>query len=179
MKLLKMKIVLIGYMGSGKTAVGQMLASKLEVPFKDLDREIEIREEKTISQIFSEKGEIYFRKTEIKVLKDLLWDQNNLVLSTGGGTPCYSNVMDLLKKDKNCITVYLNTSINTLTNRISKEKNNRPLISHLSTNKELKDFIAKHLFERSFYYNQSSNKVITDGLTVEEVVSEIMKEFKE
>ena len=87
--------------------------------------------------------------------------------------------MDLLKTDKNCITVYLNSSINTLTNRIYKEKSKRPLISHLTTKEELKDFIAKHLFERSFYYNQSSNKVITDGLSVEGVVSEIMKEIKE
>ncbi len=179
MKFLKMKIVLIGYMGSGKTAVGQMLASKLKVPFKDLDREIEIIEEKTISQIFSEKGEIYFRKAELKMLSDLLKDKNNLVLSIGGGTPCYSNVMDLLKTDKNCITIYLNSSLNTLSDRIYKEKSKRPLISHLSTKDELKEFIAKHLFERSFYYNQSSNKVITDGLTVEEVVSEIMKEIQE
>ncbi len=166
-------------MGSGKTAVGQMLASKIEVPFKDLDQEIEIMEGKTISEIFSEKGEIFFRKTEIKTLKDLLKDQNNLVLSTGGGTPCYSNVMDLLKTDKNCITIYLNASLNTLTDRVYKEKDKRPLISHLTTKEELKDFIAKHLFERSFYYNQSSNKVITDGLSVEGVVSEIMKEIKE
>ncbi len=162
-------------MGSGKTAVGQMLALKLKAPFKDLDREIEIIEGKTISQIFSEKGEIYFRKAEKKMLRDLLKDQNNLILSTGGGTPCYSNVMDLLKRDKNCITIYLNSSLNTLTDRIYNEKGKRPLISHLSTKEELIDFIAKHLFERSFYYNQSPNKVKTDGLTVEEVVNEIIK----
>ena len=170
-----MKIVLIGYMGSGKTAVGQLLASRLKVSFKDLDHEIEIIEEKTISQIFSEKGEIYFRKAEIKILKDILNDQNNLVLATGGGTPCYSNVMDLLNSDKNCITIYLNSSLNTLTDRNFNEKCKRPLISHLSTKEELKDFIAKHLFERSFYYNQSSYKIKTDGLTVEEVVNEIIQ----
>ncbi len=170
-----MKIVLIGYMGSGKTTVGQQLASKLKIPFKDLDQEIEIVEEKTISQIFSEKGEIYFRKAEIKILKDILNDQNNLVLATGGGTPCYSNVMNVLKSDKNCITIYLNSSLDTLTGRIFNEKRKRPLISHLSTKEELKDFIAKHLFERSFYYNQSSYKIKTDGLTVEEVVNKIIQ----
>jgi len=166
-------------MGSGKSAVGQMLASKLNVSFKDLDREIEIIEAKTISQIFSEKGEIYFRKAELKILKDLLRDENNLVLSTGGGTPCYSNVMDLLITDKNCITIYLNSSLNTLTDRIYNEKSKRPLISHLTTKEELKEFIAKHLFERSYYYNQSSNKLITDGLNVEEVVNKIIKEILE
>jgi len=170
-----MKIVLIGYMGSGKTAVGQLLASRLKVSFKDLDHEIEIIEEKTISQIFSEKGEIYFRKAEIKTLKDILDDQNNFVLATGGGTPCYSNVMNVLKSDKNCITIYLNSSLDTLTGRIFNEKYKRPLISHLSTKEELKDFIAKHLFERSFYYNQSSYKIKTDGLTVEEVVNKIIQ----
>ncbi len=177
-KYLKMKIVLIGYMGSGKSSVGQQLASKLKIPFKDLDQEIEIMEEKTISQIFSNKGEIYFRKAEIKALKDILDDENNLVLATGGGTPCYSYVMDLLNSDKNCITIYLNSSLDSLTNRIFNEKNKRPLISHLSTKVELKDFIAKHLFERSYYYNQSSHKVKTDGLTVEEVVTKIIRGIK-
>ena len=101
-----------------------------------------------------------------------------MVIATGGGTPCYSNVMGLLNSDKNSVTIYLNSSLDTLTNRIFNEKSKRPLISHLSTKEELKDFIAKHLFERSFYYNRSSYKVITDGLEVDEVVTEIIKEIK-
>jgi len=86
--------------------------------------------------------------------------------------------MGLLNSDKRCITIYLNSSLETLTNRIFKEMSKRPLISHLSTKEELKDFIAKHLFERSFYYNQSSYKVITDGLTVEEVVNKVIQRIK-
>lgn len=173
-----MKIVLIGYMGSGKSAVGQRLASKFKFPFIDLDREIEIMEERTISEIFSEKGEIYFRKAELKMLKEILGKENNLILATGGGTPCYSNVMELINSNKDCITVYLNTSLNTLADRLFIEKSKRPLISHLSTQEELNDFVAKHLFERSFYYNQSLKKVITDGLTLEEVVESIIQIIK-
>ena len=83
-----MKIVLIGYMGSGKSAVGKQLASKLQILFKDLDNEIEILEGNSISQIFSDKGEIYFRKKEREILTDILTTEKNLVLATGGGTPC-------------------------------------------------------------------------------------------
>lgn len=173
-----MKIVLIGYMGSGKSAVGKKLATKLKIPFKDLDQEIEIIEEKIIPQIFSEKGEIYFRKAERNMLKAILDSENNLVLATGGGTPCYSDVMNLLVLDKKVITIYLMTTLNTLTNRIFKEKLDRPLISHIKTEATLKEFIAKHLFERSKYYNQASYKVKTDGLSVLGVVEEIIQKVK-
>ncbi len=172
-----MIIVLIGYMGSGKSLVGKLLASKINFPFKDLDQEVETVEEKNISQIFSEKGEIYFRKKERTILKSILDTEKNLVLATGGGTPCYSDVMNLLLSSKKIMTIYLISSFETLTERIYNEKNNRPLISHITTKNELKDFIAKHLFERSQYYNQASKTVNTDGLTVEEVVSKIIQKL--
>jgi len=170
-----MKIVLIGYMGSGKSAVGKQLASELKISFKDLDQEIEISEGKTIPQIFSKKGEIYFRKIERNILKTILDSENNIVLATGGGTPCYSDVMNLLISDEKVITIYLMTSLNTLTNRIFHEKLDRPLISHIKTKEELKEFIAKHLFERSQFYNQALYKVKTDELTIKEVVYEIIQ----
>jgi len=169
-----MKIVLIGYMGSGKSAVGKQLASKLQIPFKDLDNEIEILEGNSIPQIFSDKGEIYFRKKEREILTDILTIEKNLVLATGGGTPCYSDVINLLISDKDVITIYLATSLDTLTDRIFNEKFNRPLISHLTTKEELKEFIAKHLFERSQFYNQALYTLRTDSFTIEEVVNEII-----
>ena len=169
-----MKIVLIGYMGSGKSAVGKQLASKLQIPFKDLDNEIEILEGNSIPQIFSDKGEIYFRKKEREILTDILTIEKNLVLATGGGTPCYSDVINLLISDKDVITIYLATSLDTLTDRIFNEKFNRPLISHLTTKEELKEFIAKHLFERSQFYNQALYTLRTDSFTIEEVVKEII-----
>ena len=170
-----MKIVLIGYMGSGKSAVGKQLASKLNIAFKDLDTEIEIVEEKTIPQIFSIKGEIYFRKAERNTLKSILDSKKNLVLATGGGTPCYSDVINLLVSDKKVKTIYLMTSLNILTERIFNEKLDRPLISHIKSEDELTAFIAKHLFERSQFYNQANFTVKTDGLTIEEVVDKIVQ----
>ena len=172
-----MIIVLIGYMGSGKSVVGKLLASKLKTPFKDLDSEIEIDEEMTIPKLFSEKGEIYFRRKERNLVKSILEREKNLVLATGGGTPCYSDVMNLLLSDKNSITIYLSSSLNTLTNRIFSEKLDRPLISHINTKEELKDFIAKHLFERSQYYNQASRTIKIDSLTIEEVVNKIIEKL--
>lgn len=173
-----MKIVLIGYMGCGKSVVGKQLASKLSIPFKDLDDEIEIVEGKSIPQIFRDKGEIYFRKTENDILKDTLSSEKNLVLATGGGTPCYSNVMSLLISDKEIITIYLASSLDTLTDRIFNERFNRPLISHLTTKEKLKEFIAKHLFERSQFYNQALYTLRIDNLTIEEVVNEITLKIK-
>ena len=168
-----MKFVLIGYMGSGKTAVGQLLALKLNIPFKDLDQEIETIEGRTVPQIFSEKGEIYFRKAERNILKIILDSENNFVLATGGGTPCYSDVMNLLLSGKNIKTIYLRSSINTLTNRIYNERLNRPLISHISKKEELQEFIAKHLFERAQYYNQATILIKTDEFTLEEIANKI------
>lgn len=169
-----MKIVLIGYMGSGKTAIGQQLADTLNYPFLDLDQLIETDEKKKISEIFSEKGEIYFRKKEIEELKQVISTPNNSILSTGGGTPCYGNVMDFLTNEDEVITIYLKASIEVLTNRLFKEKAQRPLITHLQEKEHLNDFIRKHLFERAFYYNQSSKVVTVDEKTIPELVEEII-----
>jgi len=83
-------------------------------------------------------------------------------------------VINLLISDKDVITIYLATSLDTLTDRIFNEKFNRPLISHLTTKEELKEFIAKHLFERSQFYNQALYTLRTDSFTIEEVVKEII-----
>jgi len=85
-----MKIILLGYMGSGKSTVGHHLAKKLYLTFTDLDNHIEKKENKTISEIFNEKGEIYFRKKEHEYLKQFINENDSYVLSLGGGTPCYS-----------------------------------------------------------------------------------------
>jgi shikimate kinase len=172
-----MNIILIGYMGSGKSTVGKLLAKLTTKEFKDLDQEIELLENRKIPDIFSENGEIYFRKKEMETLKIVLEQNTNLVLATGGGTPCYGNTMELLNSNNKTVTIYLKSSIQTLTNRLFKERNQRPLISHLTNKKELYDFISKHLFERSYYYNQASLKIETDALSVEEVVENIRQKL--
>jgi len=170
-----MKIVLIGYMGSGKSSIGKQLANLLDTQFKDLDDEIERVEKQVIEEIFSNKGEIYFRKKEIEVLKSVLKENSTIILATGGGTPCFGNTMEYLKSDKEIITIYLKATIDTLVNRLFKERKQRPLISHIETTEGLKDFISKHLFERSYYYNLASIKVGTDDLTLEGISEEIKR----
>ena len=171
-----MKIVLIGYMGSGKSSVGKKLASVLKVPFKDIDLEIEKREGVGISDIFAKKGEIYFRKLENTVLKDLLSTQEDFVLATGGGTPCYGDSMAFILSQENVVALYLKLGIENLTTRLYSEKNKRPLLSHLDSKEVLEDFVRKHLFERAYYYNQAhftiENETEIDE-TVEKIISKL------
>lgn len=167
------KIILLGYMGSGKTTVGKILARKMNIPAYDLDKIIEGKEQKTIPEIFNTKGEIYFRKLENLALTEQLQRSEGFILSLGGGTPCYANNHELLKRD-DVISIYLKASVDTLTVRLRDEKNERPLITPVSE-KEQAEYIAAHLFERSFYYNQAAFKVNTDGCTPDEVADAILK----
>ena len=167
------KVVLIGYMGCGKSIVAQTLADNIGVSCLELDDFIEKKSEMTIEKIFSSKGELYFRKLENQLFLDLLKEKNDLIISTGGGTPCYFNNHELLNAE-NVVSVYLKASVDTLCSRLINEKQKRPLIAHLDDT-ELKDFIAKHLFDRSFYYNQATFKINVDGKSVDEITAEIAK----
>ncbi|MGK0378625.1 shikimate kinase [Patiriisocius sp. Uisw_017] len=169
-----MNIILLGYMGSGKSSVAKQLSIKIEKTYLDLDAEIEKIEKNTISEIFEQKGEIYFRKKEFEVLKHIIATKKYFVLSLGGGTPCYSDVMDFLKEQEHCITIYLDTNNIVLTHRLFKEKEQRPLISHLETKELLNEFIRKHLFERAHYYNQAAIKIKVEEKTVDEILEEIL-----
>ncbi len=168
-----MKIILLGYMGSGKTAVGKRLAPFLEMGFVDLDEMLAQREERSILNLFKNKGEIYFRKLENEILHELLEDPTDKVIALGGGTPCYGNNMELIK-NSGAKTIYLKSSLESLVNRLFAEKESRPLIAHLDTKTELEDFIRKHLFERTYFYQQSDFSILTDGKSVEKIVEEIL-----
>lgn len=165
------KIVLVGYMGSGKTEIGKLLAKKCELPFYDLDFLIENELGKTVSEIFSEKGEIYFRKIEHELLVKQLDKKESFVLSLGGGTPCYAN-NHLFLQNEEVISVYLKASVATLVERLSINKTKRPLVKDLET-EEMQEFIAKHLFDRSFYYNQCKHVISVDDKSPTDVVLEI------
>ena len=91
------KIILLGYMGSGKSTIGKLLAHSLALPFEDLDDFITRKEGKEISEIFAQKGEIYFRKQELAYLKELLSSPSPMVIALGGGTPCYGKAMELVR----------------------------------------------------------------------------------
>ena len=168
-------LILLGYMGSGKTLIAAEIARQKGFQYIDLDHFIEEKEQQTIPEIFAQKGEIYFRKIERNYLEEVLKFETPFVLSVGGGTPCYGNAMELINQNSNAISIYLSANVEALTQRLFSEKQNRPLISHLQTQEELNDFIRKHLFERSFYYNQAKMIVKTDGKSVIEIVDEIAK----
>jgi shikimate kinase len=165
------KVVLIGYMGSGKSVVAKKLANKIGVSVVELDEMIEKKFEMSIQELFSSKGELFFRKEEHQLFLNLLNNKKDMVISTGGGTPCYFNNHELLNGE-DVISIYLKASIDTLYNRLLKGKQKRPLIANLNDD-EIKEFIAKHLFDRSFYYNQATYKVNVDAKSVDEIVIEI------
>jgi len=167
-----MNIIFIGYMGCGKSLIGNGLAQKKELAYIDLDTYIEFQEKKSISEIFKEKGEIYFRRQETFYLKEILSNNKNTIISLGGGTPCFAGNIDIIANSENTSSIYLQTSLEELTNRLFNERKKRPLIQHLNTLELLNDFIRKHLFERSFYYNQANFKIITDNKSVDQIIEE-------
>ncbi len=160
-------------MASGKSTVGQLLATQLKIPFIDLDDFIEAKEQLTIPEIFSQKGEIFFRRKEIECLKEILLKNNSVVLAVGGGTPCYGKNMDIINKDS--ISIFLNRSLDNTYSILSKpeHKNNRPLISDISIT-DLKEFIAKHLFERLPFYDRAKLTINVDDKAPKRVVKDIV-----
>ena len=166
-----MKIVLLGYMASGKSTIGRVLSDTLFSPFIDLDNYIENKEKKTIGNIFKDKGEIYFRRIEHKYLKEILSSQENFVLSLGGGTPCYADNMNLIKTS-GTTSFYLQATIKTLTDWKKKKKSNRPLMASLE-NEKIPEFVAKHLFERRAFYEQANTTLKTDAKSTSEIVKEL------
>lgn len=167
-----MKVVLLGYMGCGKTTIGKKLSNSLYLDFTDLDQYIEKRERKTISEIFHEKGEIYFRKIESSYLKEFINKHDSFVLSLGGGTPCYGNNMKEIINHKEIISFYLQASIETLCQRLSNNPSKRPLLSSLSED-QLTEYIAKHLFERTPFYEKAIYKIFTNSKDWNTIVTEI------
>ena len=165
------KVFLIGYMGSGKSTIAKALAEKIGMPHFDLDEVIEKRSGNSISQIFDAKGELYFRLLEHEVLSELVASPDSMILSWGGGTPCYANNNEFLSSE-NTTSIYLSASIANLYNRIVNEKEKRPIVANKSE-EELKEFIAKHLFDRSFYYNQANFTIHVDQKSIHAIVTEI------
>lgn len=166
-----LKIVLLGYMGVGKSTIGKLLSEKLKMSYVDLDEFIEKREEKSISQLFLEKGEIYFRKVEAQYLDEILENSEHQIVILGGGTPCYANNHLKLQGD-HIESIYLQARIDTIVNRLGSNKSTRPMIANLS-DEELPEFVAKHLFDRSYFYYFAKHQLQVDDKTPLEVVRDI------
>lgn len=169
------KIVLVGYMGSGKSKIGHILAERLTLSFHDLDFLIENELQKSVMEIFSEEGEVFFRRKEHEVFKSMIENEASYVLSTGGGTPCYANNHVYLQNE-GVYSIYLKASIPVLMGRLKNEIAKRPLLHNLNDEERL-EYIAKHLFDRSYYYNQCKYVVSVDDKSPEEIVAEILRLF--
>ena len=164
-----MVIFLIGYMASGKTTLGVELAQSLSIPFIDIDEYIESREGKTISQIFAEEGESYFRELEHDCLEEIA-STMNAVVSTGGGLPCFNNNMELINKAG--ISVYLEASVDVLVDRLLIMGESRPLVRGKSRD-ELFNFVSKHLKSRLKWYEMASYKCDVNDFDAYRLVKEI------
>lgn len=159
-------IYLIGFMGSGKSFSGKLLATLFGLHFLDLDHYIEESCNLSIPEIFLQFGEFSFREKESFYLRKTA-EKTNMLISCGGGTPCFNENMGWIKN--NGISIYLKTSEELLFTRLNKQKKGRPLISSM-TDDELKDYISKKIKEREFFYNQAdfiSNQMKNEDLPID------------
>jgi shikimate kinase len=159
------KIFLIGFMGSGKSTAGRRLASQLNWSFIDLDEIIEKMEGMKIPDIFSLKGEPYFRKLETKALKDLR-SETDTVISTGGGTPCFGDNMDFMLNSG--LTIYLKMTPAGLRRRLVRSSEGRPLLKNIDR-KDLRVYIAGKLAEREKWYSRA--EITIDNLNSSDLLS--------
>lgn len=146
------KVFLVGMPGSGKSRMAKFISSVTDLSYKDLDDEIERTEGKSIKEIFKNHGETYFRNKETKILKNIIEKDKNLIIATGGGTPCFNHNIDLINKSG--LSIFLNTSLDVIVERISR-KNKRPLFQ----NKDVEETVKKMFQERIKFYSKSRHHV--------------------
>ncbi|MGE5682477.1 MAG: shikimate kinase [Bacillota bacterium] len=172
-------IYLNGFMAAGKSTIGPILANTLGWEFFDLDKVIEEELGKKIVEIFSEKGEKYFRDKESEILGKLS-KMKNVVISLGGGTSCSNNNLEIISKTGTI--VYLKASPEALFNRL-RNKKDRPLFNDANTKDELKNKIVQLLKQRTPFYEQADLIINTDivplGLTVDKIARLISKKIDE
>lgn len=163
-----MKIYLIGLPGSGKSSFGKRLAGVAKLPFIDLDTVIEQETSLTVSKIFSEKGEEYFRNLEAVALRQQSKNQE-FVIACGGGTPCFHNNMKFILESGK--SIFMNPSVDEIATRLEREKESRPLLAdtdHQSLKKKLTELLEK----RISFYNQA-NITLTESASPEDVLLRI------
>ena len=167
------RIFLIGYMGAGKTTLGRALAKELDIQFIDLDSYNEKRLCKSVSQIFAENGEEGFRDIERRMLHEV-GDFENVVISTGGGTPCFFDNIEYMNRQG--ATVFLDVPVERLFIRLKIARKKRPLIMEKNDD-ELRDFITEQLAKRMPYYSKAGQKFIADQLEDVKQIEASVKNF--
>lgn len=169
------RIILIGYMGAGKTTLGKALAQELNLQFYDLDWYIEERYHKTIAQIFAERGENGFREIERNMLHETA-EFENIVLSCGGGTPCFFDNMAYMNRQAK--TVYLKATPEILTQHLRMSKTERPLLKG-KNDEELIQYISTSLETRTPYYSRAHYTFDVTLLDNSENIKDAVRSLKE
>jgi shikimate kinase len=164
-------VVLMGFMGSGKSTLGKQLASIMGWSFTDLDRSIENQEKRSIPQIFEQEGEPAFRKLESALLKKNL-EKKNCIIAIGGGAPCQPGNIELIREKS--VSVYLKVSIPQLVSRLASSATPRPLLKGKSA-PEIRIFITELLKAREPYYNQADIILESDEITAGRILLELKK----
>jgi shikimate kinase len=154
-----MKIFLIGFMGVGKTTLGKMMASKLRLPFVDMDHWISQQQKLTISEIFGKYGEPFFRKLEFESLRDIIQSYEDVIIATGGGFPCHGQNMEIMNQLGT--TIYFNTDAKPLAKRLAHAKTVRPLIAG-KDEAQILEVIEELLSKREKFYQQAHHLVHLD-----------------
>lgn len=160
-------------MGVGKTHWGRQLGRKLDIPFFDLDEVIEQDAGKTVAEIFEQEGEEYFRMKEKEVLYLLSESHESMVLSCGGGAPCYFNNIDYMNEKGT--TVWIDTPFEILLGRLRQNKEKRPLLKSLS-DEQLKAYIVKKNSDRRIYYERAKIRTDDHNLKLDDFIKLIFNE---
>ena len=168
------RILLVGFMAAGKTTLGKALARDLGLQFIDLDHYIESRYRCTVSQLFAERGEEAFRQIEHNMLHEVA-EFEDVVISTGGGTPCFFDNMDYMNAQG--ITVFLEASVDVIHTRLTIARTQRPLVANKNAD-ELRQYITDMLERRNPYYSQATHTFYADYLENNCQVEESVKRFK-
>lgn len=157
-------------MGSGKTYWGQQLSQKLNIPFFDMDEQIVNSEGRSINDIFEKFGEEYFRLKEKGILHIITETHSSFVMACGGGSPCYFNNIDYMNQSGT--TVWLNIPMNTLFQRLTTEKDKRPLVKNLSS-EQLRGFIIKKFADRKIYYEQADVIIDDEEISIDHFIEKV------
>ncbi len=160
-------------MGAGKTHWGRALSQKLGIPFFDLDEQVADHAGKSIAEMFETEGEEQFRMQEKDILHIITESHDSFVMACGGGSPCFFNNIEYMNRSGT--TIWINSTLNTLFERLVIEKEKRPLIQKLS-DEQLRGFIGKKFAGRKIYYEQAHITVEDDPLMLETMVEKIFHE---